>query len=321
MKHKSKNLRYVIFLFCLLLLSGCEHNAVNKIDNTEGVLSEESKVETEQINFESHQELKLIGVVDTYTSAKELKALFEERDSLEKMISFNQLLNNQFEFYEIYNQPLQSKFYWNMDDGFLEFNDGIPIKNQEMEIEGRKCFISTLNSIQVNLKAYNYFFDYIEEGRGFYESDFQYNRNEKIPIILGIDYKSYYTIGDIIELNYLEKDFEYEVIGFFKQGLNVKIENSEYNMNKYLCVPFFEYDGNIIDNSERIFWLRYYEEKNLGYIKVDNKSDLNEEETVEFYKTIIEKSAEDLKIGYSTLGILYDVSSRIVDSNERYMTD
>ena len=83
-----------------------------------------------------------------------------------------------------------------------------------------------LNSFQLNLNAYNHFFDCIGEGRGFCESDFQYKRNEKVPIILGNDYKSYYSIGDSIKLNYLGKDFEYEIIGFFEQGLNIKIENS-----------------------------------------------------------------------------------------------
>lgn len=292
------------------------YNQEYNSNNMEFISSQDSMDETEEINFETHQELKLIGVVDTYANANELTALFEDRDSLERMISFNQILNDQFEFYEIYNQPLQSKFYWNMDDSFLKCYDGVPIKNQEIEIDGENCFISTLNSFQLNLNAYNHFFDFIGEGRGFCESDFQYKRNEKVPIILGSDYKSYYSIGDSIKLNYLEKDFEYEIIGFFEQGLNIKIENSEYSMNKYLCIPFFEFDGNVIDDSEKVFWLRCYEEKNLGYIKVDIINDLSEEETIEFYKTKIQESAEKLMLKYSTLDIIYDISSEIANNNE-----
>lgn len=316
MINKRENFICVIFLFFLLFLSGCGHKAVYNSNNMEFISSQDSMDETDEINFETHQELKLIGVVDTYANASELTALFEDHDSLERMISFNQILNDQFEFYEIYNQPLQSKFYWNMDDSFLKCYDGVPIKNQEIEIDGENCFISTLNSFQLNLNAYNHFFDFIGEGRGFCESDFQYKRNEKVPIILGNDYKSYYSIGDSIKLNYLGKDFEYEIIGFFEQGLNIKIENSEYSMNKYLCVPFFEFDGNVIDDSEKVFWLRCYEEKNLGYIKVDIINDLIEEETIEFYKTKIQKSAEKLMLKYSTLDIIYDISSEIANNNE-----
>ncbi|MCI9465415.1 MAG: hypothetical protein HFI48_16390, partial [Lachnospiraceae bacterium] len=80
-------------------------------DRYGNISSQNSMDETEEINFETHQELRLIGVVDTYANASELTALFEDHDSLERMISFNQILNDQFEFYEIYNQPLQSKFY------------------------------------------------------------------------------------------------------------------------------------------------------------------------------------------------------------------
>ena len=293
-----------------------EVNQLTDWDRYGNISSQNSMDETEEINFETHQELRLIGVVDTYANASELTALFEDHDSLERMISFNQILNDQFEFYEIYNQPLQSKFYWNMDDSFLKCYDGVPIKNQEIEIDGENCFISSLNSFQLNLNAYNHFFDFIGEGRGFCESDFQYKRNEKVPIILGNDYKSYYSIGDSIKLNYLEKDFEYEIIGFFEQGLNIKIENSEYSMDKYLCVPFFEFDGNVIDDSEKVFWLRCYEEKNLGYIKVDIINDMSEEETIEFYKTKIQNNAEKLMLKYSTLDIIYDISSGIANNNE-----
>lgn len=78
----------------------------------------------------------------------------------------------------------------------------------------------------------------------------------------------------------------------------------------------FEFDGNVIDDSEKVFWLRYYEEKNLGYIKVDIINDLSEEETIEFYKTKIQKSAEELMLKYSTLDVIYDISSEIANNNE-----
>ena len=165
MINKRENFICVIFLFFLLFLSGCGHKAVYNSNNMEFISSQDSMDETDEINFETHQELKLIGVVDTYANANELTALFEDRDSLERMISFNQILNDQFEFYEIYNQPLQSKFYWNMDDSFLKCYDGVPIKNQEIEIDGENCFISTLNSFQLNLNAYNQKNDYMQIGR------------------------------------------------------------------------------------------------------------------------------------------------------------
>ena len=319
MRNKRNHFNSMIIMFCLLLLTGCNQRIENSLDEMESVvpsLESEEKAdeadvadEAEQINPESRRELSLVGVVDDYASAEELSDFFASQDSLEKIVSFNQILNSQFDFYEIYDQPLQSKFYWDMDDSFLETYDGAPIKNQEIEIEGEKYFISTLNSIEANLNAYQFFLDFIGEGRGFCESDFQYKRNEKIPVILGNDYKSYYSVGDCINLNYLGKDFEYEIIGFFEEGLSVKIENSEYNINKYLCVPYFEFDGNVTDESEKAFWLRHYQEKNCGYIKVDNRNGLSEEEIIEFYGSEIQKIVEELEIKYNVLAIMYHIST------------
>ena len=85
---------------------------------------------------------------------------------------------------------------------------------------------------------------------------------------------------------------------------------------KFHKIQIFEFDGNVIDDSEKVFWLRCYEEKNLGYIKVDIINDMSEEETIEFYKTQIQKSAGKLMLKYSTLDIIYDISSEIANNNE-----
>ncbi len=304
----NKRLVCVFFLLSLLFLSGCSYKNAGKLDNTKPDLPQETEELSEQVKVEACQELELCGVVDKYDSADKMKALFEGGNSLEKMAAFNQTLNSQFEFYEIYEQPLQSRFYWNMDDSFLDTYNGAPIKNQELEIEGEDCFVSTLNGIQVNQKAYNYFLDYIEAGRGFCESDFQYKRNSKIPVILGNDYKMYYSIGDIIELDYLLEEFNFEVIGFFEQGLELKIMNSKYNMDKYLCVPFLEYDGKADEDDERAFWIRCYQQKNSGYIKIDTTKDQSEEEIVAFYGAEIQKIAEKFGLQYSALAIIYRIS-------------
>ena len=65
MINKRENFICVIFLFFLLFLSGCGHKAVYNSNNMEFISSQDSMDETDEINFETHQELKLIGVVDT----------------------------------------------------------------------------------------------------------------------------------------------------------------------------------------------------------------------------------------------------------------
>ena len=43
---------------------------------------------------------------------------------------------------------------------------------------------------------------------------------------------------------------------------------------------------------------------------------MSEEETIEFYKTKIQNNAEKLMLKYSTLDIIYDISSGIANNNE-----
>ena len=164
---KQKSFKYIIALLCLMFILGCGNTEKNNLKSKESVSSQENIDDLEKRNINTYQELKLIGVVDTYANADELTTLFESYDALEKMSQFNEILNKKFDFFEIYNQPLQSKFYWNIDDDFLEYYDEVPMKNQEVEIDGKKYFISSLNSIEVNFNSYNYFLDYIDEGRYF----------------------------------------------------------------------------------------------------------------------------------------------------------
>lgn len=111
------------------------------------------------------------------------------------------------------------------------------------------------------------------------------------------------------------KAYQY-LFDFFEQGLNIKIVNSVYDIDKYLCTPFFEFDGNIRDDFERTFWSRYYEEKNLVYIKVDLIDDLSEEEIIELYRVKIKEISEELEIPYSVLDMVYDISSKMESGDE-----
>ena len=71
-------------------------------------------------------------------------------------------------------------------------------------------------SLQMNDHALERFDLRIASGQSFSPSDYQYNR-DKIPVILGNSYSDYYTIGDKIQLSYLFKQFDAEVIGFVEK--------------------------------------------------------------------------------------------------------
>lgn len=301
----------ILGIVALLLLAGCNHRQTEEIiDETETAVLEQNLYTDVVDNEESH---KFIAIGDGYNDYSELEQLYSVEDIPEKMKEFNQILNDEFDFFEIYTQPLQSKFYWDMEDDFLRVrsDNGEPIKNQRILIDGKECYISSLNTLEVNLNTYNYFLDYIQEGRGFLEEDFHYIQGERIPVILGNDYMQHYSVGDVLELNYLENDLEFEVVGFFEKKLCIEIENSKTDLDTYVCCPFFEIDGKINSDKERNFWLRYYGQKNMGYIKIDvsDIENMSEQQIIEKYRGIIEEESAEIGLEYTVLEFVYNIES------------
>ena len=74
----------------------------------------------------------------------------------------------------------------------------------------------------------------------------------------------------------------------------------------------FSFYGDVLNDNERMFWIRYYQERNSSYIKVDMSDDLREEEIIEVYNLKIQKIVEELKLKYSTMEIIYNISSEII---------
>ena len=62
-----------------------------------------------------------------------------------------------------------------------------------------------------------------------------------------------------------------------------------------------------------MFWIRYYQERNSSYIKVDMSDDLREERKLLRFITLrFKKIVEELKLKYSTMEIIYNISSEII---------
>ena len=93
----KKNFSYVIFILCLLFFSGCGQEPEHNPDPIESVPPQESATETELMDSENDRTLNLIGIYDLFADADEHAAFFGRSDSLEKIISFNQILNRQLE--------------------------------------------------------------------------------------------------------------------------------------------------------------------------------------------------------------------------------
>lgn len=92
-----------------------------------------------------------------------------------------------------------------------------------------------------------------------------------------------------------------EVIGFFKEDIALRIDDIEYMLNTYICSPYFQIKKSPSTNAERIFQLRYYLEKNQGFIQytIQNTDDYMTDETM-----ILKDREEAVKKGLRNLALI-----------------
>lgn len=151
-------------------------------------------------------------------------------DNLKK--TYEMLSNTKYPYLEYSQQNLEYIGNYSMDENFV--NGGKECVNQKVN----NCTISPLKAMGVGMKTFDYvgMEEKIEEGNGFSKSDFEYNDNKTIPLLLGNKYKEYFAIGDEIEVFYLgEEKIKGEVIGFF--ALNQSIDEMSYELDYSIIFP------------------------------------------------------------------------------------
>ena len=95
------------------------------------------------------------------------------------------------------------------------------------------------NSLSINENVYDdYIKDFLEEGTGFEESSFHANVDSVIPVILGENLKSKYSIGDCFEFQFMELiDMEVQVIGFVEKGTSLNVFGEQTELDSYVILP------------------------------------------------------------------------------------
>ncbi len=203
----------ILFLGIICFLITENSSNIPNRNNTNSTFIESSAPE------QSNSDTFFAQLVDHYVDDDKLTALYNEPDILERLIAFNKCLNEQLNYYELSFQALQSLEYFKGTDNFVKIYNrkGDQIKNQKIEIDEQICYVTSLNTIGVNEKFFNEYLPLVEEGNSFASEDYILSTSTEIPIILGHHYKKYYKVGDIIQLNFLEKNFDFYIKGFSRK--------------------------------------------------------------------------------------------------------
>lgn len=306
-KNKHKILIIIILSISVFLLITTQYKKAN---NSFDSLLITNIISYQQLSNFNVQQNYFIQTVDEYANDDALDILYAHDTIYQNLKEFNLTLNSDFDFYEITFQPLQSLQYFNLDNKFIHRNRNGVIKNQEIVIEGEKCYVTSLSTIQVNNNAYNKFLNSLAKGDSFKAEDFNYENDNIIPIILGNDYLQYYDVGEIIKLNYLQRNIDFKIIGFLNKNTVLTINDFDYVLDTYICMPSFQIKNEFINEEDKTFQIRHYLQKNMGFINV--KANKNyEKEIITNYEAIIKDLANKNNLDYSIIVVLQTVISSI----------
>ena len=117
--------------------------------------------------------------------------------------------------------------------------------------------------------AWNLYDLSLSEGSEFEDIDYILTE-KKLPLILGSEFKDYYSLGDEIPLVYFFEEWTGVVKGFLEEDEVIKQDWNEYLLNKTILVPSFrEVSEELgIDLQKRLYYAQLE-----GYVLLEDKSD------------------------------------------------
>lgn len=267
-------------------------------------ISNNSKISDDQLNNSAYIENTYFRVMSSYGVGDNpgFFDMFNTDNSLERLKLLNDNLNEEFNFFEFYTQPLYYEGHYNGDKKFVEGTEfGDDCINQEIVNSlGATVTTTPLKTFMMGKLHSDKLKDFIEDGRNFDVNDYTINNpNEEISIILGNEYKNIYQINDKLTLSLHEKQLNLKVIGFFKKNTKIKYQNSEFIFDKSILIPFYDITYKPSDKLDEVYQKLYYSQKNEGLIKI-NEDSTNDIEIVKAnYLNKVEELANNYDLLYS----------------------
>ena len=247
-----------------------------------------------------------VMLADEYLDDDDLSELYREKDIFTRLSNMNDDLNKYFDYYELSFQALQSLEYYDLDDDFIKVYNrkGDKIENQLVRIDGKRHYVTSLNTVQVNKNFFDSYLASMEKGDKFIDDDYILSMTENIPVLLGYNYMPYYNIGDTLKLNYLGNDMTFYIKGFLSKNLGFKMDNKNIIMDNYICVPSFKIkmaSQQTDSEQDTLFKMRYYLQKNGGFIQYKAYDDVKQ------IKQEINDLANKYDLAYTVLNTTYNI--------------
>lgn len=240
------------------------------------VSDQQKKIELKNY-FHANNSIPLIKITDNYDRKgyESFGELMNKPDSIVKLKKmYHDLLSSEIlDFYEVSMQPVELIGEYIYSENFL-YNDDINIKNQEIKSENGEIFcITPLKSIQIGRETF-YKLElekYTMNGIELKQSDFTLTND--IPVILGYNYKEYYSVGDSINALFLSQNMNFVVTGFFNKETSLLFDNNTFSLDDIFLIPLFNFEKEAMSYDENYFGIILYSIKNAGYIAYNSAED------------------------------------------------
>ncbi len=158
-----------------------------------------------------------------------------------KLYNFvNELRNNEnFTFISTLFQPLDVVFDDKIPDKFyFGYEDGIS-SHPRPYYEDKELLLVSMKAIHVSHNVFSEFGISVAEGSIFSQENFRLDNPDTVKVILGNEYRDYYTLGDTFEAFNLFERMRFEIIGFLPQDTYMPIKGSLFYLDRYIIVPAF----------------------------------------------------------------------------------
>lgn len=270
----AERIKYIILLLLLsvsLTFLTVSSQAYSHITSSKKFLDEQ---------FNSIQRFKLI---DNYVEEDE-KVFFRSNDNVQRLKKFFSYLDSDenLDYLEIGFQPINFENFIGNNTFKYMYESGV--NRPEFTLDDKK--LTSVKALHYNSRVIKSFDLSLQEGRYPTDSEYNYDSNSKLPIILGAEYKGVYNVGDTINIDNVGLFIEGVVVGILKEDQFVINQGSTVFLDRYVLIPSLNFPNLPKDKYEKGYQLRIYLQKVNGVIE-SNYLSANE------VQTIVNKYSED----------------------------
>lgn len=204
------------------------------------------------------------------------KSFFSSPSAIEKIKCFyNELkTSEEFEYLEMYPQSIYIGDFKGNITSIYQSDYGEYDQTYEKDLtlsNGVTGCFTEVKAIWVSGNVFDSFHIDVT-GRKFFLEEFDYSKDDRIPVILGDKYREFYDVGEVFPAHFIFFDGEAEIIGFMGEDTNAWYGNKLLNLDNYFVVPMLDDMSNIQNEDDKFRQTAIYLMKMNGIIATDQLS-------------------------------------------------